>query len=190
MVNDYLNFMAPGEKPNADVILKRMKEYDTCLLTGDTENLVSLPVDFNPANILPSNMARISKKYTETAPIIVDYRFNVDLNSCIPVALYFRSTLSFFAHNEQIILNSVNGQNVLSEKQIKFLDTDDFEKKFNGSFFTELFEYLTALHLKGIDKIELLSCFSMDWSAYQAYLMGTLERMKNKSNIIRPNFGL
>jgi hypothetical protein len=54
-----------------------MDEYNKCLLTGEEEDLVTVPVDFNPSNILPSNMARISKKFLEKSPIVIEYFFQL-----------------------------------------------------------------------------------------------------------------
>lgn len=190
-LENYLNFMLPGEKPNAEIVLKRMGEHGSCLLSGDTTDLCIMPVDFNPSNILPSNMASISTRYREKAPLVIDYSFTVAVNppADILIKIDFRSAYQFYVHNKKVLEAEVNHKSIISEKQAAFIVNKDFEDKFNGRLFLELYEELTALHIKGIDRVTLLNSMSMDWSSYQAYLMGTLERKKSTSNIIIPNFG-
>jgi hypothetical protein len=186
-MTEYFNILFPGEKPNADTILKRMGEYDQCLLTKDTENLTSIPVDFNPSNILPSNMARVSKTFLEKAPVVIDYGVKLVVKE-IEVNIYFRSSYQFYKYNRDII-SEIDHDTLLSQKQIDFLKSEDFEERFNGSALTEIFWNLVSSHIKGIDKVQILPGFSMDWSAFQAFIMGDLERRKSKSNIITPAFG-
>jgi len=190
---EYFEIFLPGEKPHADTILKRMGEYDKCLLTGDTEELTSIPADFNPSNIMPSNMARISKKFLEASPVVIDYE--IDILTChgISITVGFRSFYQFYKYNKNVIKESINPEYLLSKKQIDFLVPGKCDERFNGSALTEVFWNLTTHHVKGIDKVSLrcyeVPKFSMDWSAFQAFVMGDLERRKPKSNIITPAFG-
>lgn len=192
-MTEYFEIFLPGEKPNVDNILKRMGEYDSCILTGDTEDLGSVPVDFNPANILPSNMARISKKFLDKAPLVVDYEIREVLPADLVLTTHFRSFYHFYKYNKQVFNEKINPEHILSRKQIDFLSSDNADERFNGSALTEIFWNLTTSHIKGIDKVTLHGfdglCFTMDYSAFQAFIMGDVERRRPKSNIITPSFG-
>jgi hypothetical protein len=194
MTTDY--FLLPGEKPNADTLLKRMGEYDRCLATGETEDLTCIPVDFNLSNILPSNMARVSKKLLDKAPLVVEYENSVFLNASVPFTVEFRSCYQFYEHNMDV-LAKMNNMDLLSEEQVGMLVSDNPLRLIDVtmSCLHDVWWYLVKNHAKGLDKITLLrgnlpTYFSLDWSAAQTHMMGDLERSKPKSNIITPHFGV
>jgi hypothetical protein len=186
-MTEYYNYLLPGEKPNAELILKRMNEYDKCLITGDTEDLTILPVDFDLANILPSNMARVSKKFVAESPIVVDYSRNFIAYEHI-VGIEFRSCIDFYNHNTAI-LDKLTVETLISQKERDFISSEGFPSKFTGNALAGIFETLTSLHVKGISKVSIQD-FTLEWSSFQSYMMGVLDRKKSKSNIVRPMFGL
>ena len=186
-MTEYYNYLLPGEKPNAELILKRMDEFGKCLLTGDTEDLTILPVDFDLANILPSNMARVSKKFVVSSPIVVDYSRNYVGCDHI-IGIEFRSCIDFYNHNMSV-LDTLTVETLISQKERDFISSEGFPAKFTGNALVGLFEALTSLHVKGISKVSIQD-FTLEWSSFQSYMMGVLERKKSKSNIVRPMFGL
>lgn len=187
-MTEYYNYLLPGEKPNAETILKRMGEYDKCLLTGETENLTVFPVDYDLANILPSNMARVSKTCVEDSPIVVDYGISIVKDTYIEINIEFRSAIEFYKHNLSI-MDSLIVENLLSEKEVDFILSEKFPSNFTGKALVEIFEKLTSLHVKGIHSVNIRH-FTMEWSSFQSHMMGVLERKKSKSNIVRPMFSI
>lgn len=187
MTDGMYNFMVPNERPDANSILQRLGESSKCLLTGDEENLTTIPVDFNPSNILPSNMARISKKFMEKAPVVLEYQFSFTSQEVV-FTVNFKSIDSLYRHNKYL-LETLPLDNVLEKNQADFLKTESYDNTFNGSNLVRVFEFLTENHVKGVDRVTVQDRFSLDWVSFQTYVIGVLERNKNKSNIIRPNFG-
>ena len=187
-MTDMYNFMLPAERPDANVILQRLGEHDKCLLTGEEDNLTTVPVDFNPSNILPSNMARISKRFMEKPPIVLEYLFSFKSQDVV-FTVTFKSIAQLYAHNKKT-LEFLPVDNILKKNQADFLNSENFDNTFNGSNLVQVFEFLTENHVKGIDKITVQDRFTLDWVSFQTYVVGILERSKNKSNIIsiiRPN---
>jgi len=186
--SDLYNFMLPNERPEANVILQRMGEYYNCILTREEENLVTIPVDFNPSNILPSNMARISKSFVEKSPIVLEYLLSFKSLGDTVFTITFKTIASLYKYNKRL-LEVLPVDTILDKSQAEFLRSDDFDERFNGSNLVEAFEFLTRNHVKGIDKVTIQDHFSLDWIGFQTHVVGVLERNKSKSNVIRPNFG-
>ena len=186
--SDMYNFMFPNERPEANAILQRMGEYYNCILTKEEENLITVPVDFNPSNILPSNMARISKRFMEKSPIVLEYLLSFKSLDDVVFTVTFKSIAPLYNYNKQL-LSFLPVDFILEKPQAAFLNSENFDERFNGTNLVSAFEFLTRSHIKGIDKITIQDHFSLDWIGFQSYVVGVLERNKSKSNIIRPNFG-
>jgi len=152
----YLNH---GEAPKADLILGRMSEAGICLLTGEMEDVLAMPVDLNTNNMLPTNMANISKKILED--ITYTYLYSYKCNYGITIV--FNTAPCFIEYNKAII-------NGLSDRLP--------QPKHN---FLEIYELLMTHHVKGIEAIKFEEDDSqMTWIQFQRHWFSSLEKMKNK----------
>jgi len=179
-------FMVAGEEPSAETILGRLGEFGKCLVTGGTEELTILPVDLNTSNILPSNMAMMSRGLLDKTPLILDY--SLILDTSLPIVVEFKTIHKLYKYNKDIVQN-LSLHTVLEQKHIDFLASDGFDERFTGNILSHVFEKLISLHVKGISKVSIANIFSLDWASYQTSVVSLLEQNKKKSNIIRPNFG-
>jgi len=158
-------YLKHGEKPQTDMILGRMSEAGICLLTGERENVLAVPVDFNTSNMLPTNMVCLSKTIIEDIVHVLSYKVTcseeLTISLCTPPCLidYNKTLLS-----------------ALSEEIPK-------PKDFN---FIEIYEMLMSRHIKGIEKISFTkedAC--MSWVQFQRYWFSAIDRMqKKKSKIV------
>lgn len=179
-------FMVAGEEPSAETILGRLGEFGKCLVTESTEDLTILPVDLNTSNILPSNMAMMSRGLLDKTPLILDY--SLILNKDLPIVVEFKTIHKLYKYNKDIV-QKLPLSTVLEQKHIEFLSSDNFDERFTGNILSQVFEKLISLHVKGISKVSISNIFSLDWASYQTSVVSLLEQNKKKSNIIRPNFG-
>jgi len=151
-------YVKPGEPPKADTILTRMSEAGVCLLSGEMDDVLSIPVDFNTNNMLPTNMANISKSLIENITHTISYKFHCPDG----VTVVLNTPPSFIEYNQTLL-----GAIELPQP-----------KHFN---FIEIYEYLMSRHVKGISKIRFEegdSC--MDWIQLQRYWFTQLDKMKTK----------
>lgn len=178
MNTDILWHLKPNEAPKADMILSRLSESGVCLLTGETENLVSIPVDFNTNNMLPTNMANLSKSLVEE--ILYTFKYKVHLEK-IGVVVTFNTPACFVDYNTGL-LNAFE-----SEIPIPMVGTGIFSK---GGNFVEVYEFLMTRHLKGIDKIKFTeSDCCIEWIQLQRYWFSQVDKMKHKKGkVITGNF--
>ena len=154
--------LLPNETPKTDLILSRMSEADICLLTGDKGNLISIPVDFNTNNMLPTNMVCLSRDIVDAIEYV--YKYRVHCTNGITITLY--TPECFVEYNKNLI--QIIGENI-------------------PKTFIEIYEYLMLRHVKGISEITLEDESSMDWAALQRYWFSKLDKMKNKKwKIITP----
>lgn len=171
-----INFLDPHEAPTFEKVLRRMSEDGRCLLTGVKENLTYFPVDTNPQNFLPSNMACVSNDIAKD----ITYTFYYD-----KVLWGWRITFDtppiFREYNENVFT-------ILTGT--KYQEKDKYDPKPNNM--TALYEFLTKHHVKGIAKISASDDsgfeYWMDSAQYQGYLLRILaaEKAKSKSSIIKP----
>jgi hypothetical protein len=154
-----VNYLKIGEKPNSDLMLQRLGEYDKCLITGETNDLVNIPVDLKLDNVLASNMARIKK----------------DLQTKINGA--FGYTLSVF--NVVIDFETPSIFEMYNRDKLAKLTTSDFDFPSDDmfQFLVNCYISLTASHFKGITKIWTEKNdvqYYMDAKQFQNYCMSVL----------------
>ena len=168
---DNLWHLKPNEAPKADMILSRLSEAGVCLLSGEKENLVSIPVDFNTNNMLPTNMACISKTIASDILYTLKYSITLDQKG---IVVTFNTPECFVEYNTSL-LNAL-------EFELPVPTKDSF---------IEIYETLMSRHLKGVDKIKLVKfdrC--IEWIQLQRYWFSQVDKMKNKkAKIITVNFG-
>jgi hypothetical protein len=168
---DNIWHLKPNEAPKAEMILSRLSEAGVCLLSGEKENLVSIPVDFNTNNMLPTNMASISKEIA--SEILYTFKYKVKLEQK-GIVVTFNTPECFVQYNITLL---------------KALEPELPETKEDS--FLEIYECLMSRHIKGIDKIKLVNfdrC--IEWLQLQRYWFSQVDKMKNKkAKIITGNFG-
>jgi len=156
---DMLWYLKSGEAPKADMVLGRLSEAGICLLTGETENLVTIPVDMNTNNMLPTNMACVSKQLIDD--IKYTYRYKISCYDGIRITL--NTAECFVDYNKKIV-------------QALFSEIPE-PKQHN---FISIYEFLMTSHVKGVDKITFAdddSC--MDWLQLQRYWFTQVEKLKS-----------
>jgi hypothetical protein len=168
---DILWHLKPNEAPKADMILSRLSESGVCLLTGETENLVSIPVDFNTNNMLPTNMACLSKSIVED--ILYTFKYKVKLEQK-GVVVTFNTPSCFLDYNTNLL---------------KALELE-IPTPLYGDKFEVVYEFLMSRHLKGIDKIKYTnSDCCIEWIQLQRYWFSQVDKMKHKKGkVITGNF--
>lgn len=175
-----INFLDANEPPTIPSVLKRMSEDAQCLLTGEKDKLTYFPVDTNPQNFLPSNMSCILDSIAKE----VSYTFYYELKLW-DYTLLLDSPAVFKPYNESVIEIIAT---LHMGDQNTFKTTGPAHEKF-----TDLYEYLTKHHLKGLAKISM-GTESLDVNQYQGYLLRILAETKTqtpKSKIITsPNLGI
>ena len=156
--------MKPGEKPDPTVILGRMGEEGTCLITGAKLDLTYIPVDLDPSNILPSNMACLSN--TVAKGITYSYYYELAFGE---YKVLFDTPPEFEAYNTAII---------------GALPSSDFsyQAPLGSQNLVSVFEGLTARHLKGIFRVSYAS-YILDRTQYQGYLYRALLKKQSSSLI-------
>lgn len=153
---------------NPEKILGRMSEAGQCLLTGKTEELVYVPVDGDPNNLLPSNMVCLSKSLVDSfdCSYLYEETFYVE-NSKKTYRVTFDTPFSFFEYNTsalKIAQNKVSSE--LSESAPKAL--------------IKLFEVFTESHVKGILRVKCEdSGLQLDRIHFQNYVLKTLSKKKS-----------
>jgi len=164
-------YLKPNEAPKTDLILNRLSESGICLLTGETNDVVAVPVDLQVANMLPTNMACLAKSVTED----MYYTFEYNVTCYNGITVTFSSSECFIDYNKKLI--EAFAQEIPNPKQYNF---------------AEVYEFLMSKHLKGIDKITYSEAnASMDWRQLQKYWFSQVEKIKSrKSKIISPLYGL
>ena len=175
-----INFLDPKEAPTFPIVLGRMSEDKKCLLTGVTNNLTYFPVDTNPNNFLPSNMACISDDIAKE--IFYTYYYDIEFYDYV---ITFDTPSIFQEYNEKAL------QLILSQRMHSG-DKEKFSPP-NHCHLTSLYEYLTKYHVKGILRIATNDKKTwMDNGQYQGYLLRKLaeEKTKTESKIITPNLGI
>lgn len=160
-------YLKPSEAPKTDVILSRLSESGICLLTGETTNLLSIPVDMNTNNMLPTNMVCLSKSIVED----LQYIFRYDVACYEGVTITFNTAECLVEYNKKLIEALL--QDIPTPKQHNFVS---------------IYEFLMSKHLKGIDKITYAKDnSSMDWTQLQRYWFMQIDKIKNNtSKIISP----
>lgn len=157
--------LKPNEVPKADMILTRLSEAGICLLSGETENTVCIPVDFNTNNMLPTNMVCLAKSIVDE--IRYTYRYKVKCNDGITIT--FNTPECLTEYNRQLLL----ALDIPAPRHNNFL---------------EVYEFVMSRHVKGIDKIKFVDTDScMDWVQFQRYWFSQLDKLKSKKlHIITP----
>ena len=153
-----------GETPKADLILGRMSEAGICLLTGEMENTMPIPVDLNTSNMLPTNMANISKSIIEN----IHFTYNYKIKCPYGLTFVFNTPHCFVDYNKTIIIGI----------------TEQLPAPTHNNFI-EIYEMLMNYHVKGVDKIRFEeddSC--MTWVQLQRYWFSTLDKNKSKKKVI------
>lgn len=159
--------LMPGETPKTELILGRMSEADICLLTGDRGNLLTTPVDFNTNNMLPTNMACLSKDILDAVEFVHKYKVK-----CLYGTVVTFNTAPCFVDYNKGVLETL-------------YDKIPAPKHHN---FVEVYEFLMSRHVKGIYEITFEDESSMDWASLQRYWFIKLDKMKNKRcKIITPD---
>lgn len=166
---EMLWYLKHGETPKTDLILSRMSEAGICLLTGETDNVLAIPVNLNTNNMLPSNMVCLSRQIIEN----ISYTYNYTINCSEELAVTFNSPECFVDYNRALLAGLNDELQNLSPKP-----------PFNN--FLEIYELLMSRHVKGIEEINVnYMKASIDWSQLQRYWFTTLEKKsKQKLKII------
>lgn len=120
------DFYEPGFKTTD--ILGKIEEGNKSLLSGETENLMEIPVNGNTQCILPSNLATITKKEAQELLPPVEYDLIID-----HWVLTIDSTQSLIDHNERVRDHSVD----------TYVGTDLYE----------VWDWLTRQHIKGLQAL-------------------------------------
>lgn len=148
-----------------------LSEQGVCLLTGERDGLVYIPVDGDPANVLPSNVACLSPAGMALSdPVRVAYSLPLtsESGSTILWGLDFESPYSFLGYN--LSLTSVASVALASwsldpEKPAQSLIT----------VFTEL----VKLHFKGLKSVQCHATgLSLGWKSYQTHLIHKSREIK------------
>lgn len=132
-MNGLINYLKPGETPHVPTILQRMSEWGRCLITGITEDLQPFPVDFNPQNILASNLSCLSRELVK--------RFSLPISYSVTISDYkvrFCSPYELKEYN-QMVVSLINLDGLADQRPDRAL--------------LEIYERLTRHHAKGMDLI-------------------------------------
>lgn len=133
--NEWFDFVEKGEQISAKSALAYLKETAKCWLTGESTNLTTFPVDFNPDNILPTNMVSLKKAFLETETLPKTYYYNLKLGDYI---LKFHTPEFLEAKNREIVAG---------------LDLSGVD--FSGpSSLYGVWDFLTTSHVKGLEEIK------------------------------------
>lgn len=155
---EMLWYLKAGEAPKTEVVLTRMSESGICLLTGDTTDLLAIPVNYNPSNMLPTNMACLSKKIIAD----INYTFNYKIR-CLSnnLTVIFDSPECFREYNKTILTA--------------------LEDQLTSKNFLEVYELLMSRHIKGIDRLVFEDQdTNMSWTQLQRYWFNHLGKNKDK----------
>jgi hypothetical protein len=171
-MTDYIDYQAADEKPTPKLVLQRMSEAGKCLLTGETEDLMEMPVDFNPENFLANNMACVSRNVVRQSLYTTFYTVMVK-----DVEVTFCTSPLFQNYNIELC---------------SLLDKDESPEileafKLEGYDFTKMYSYLTDRHCKGIARIMIPDKLGsyMEWNQYWGFVVRSRVRAK-ASGIIKP----
>jgi len=176
-----LEFFTADKPPHPENVLKMLSEHGKCLVTGEADKLVFVPVDTNPQNFLPSNMCSVSDDIAKEISYTVSYK-----EKLWDYQLEFDSSPVFLDYNRSI-LHLIRSQCLG--------DSEQFTPRSHDKF-VPLFEYLTKKHVKGVYKIGYLSSIeevSMDNNQFQGYLLREITKnaqQKVPPKIISPNLGI
>ena len=165
------NFMKPDEKVNPMTMLERMGELDKCLITGDTKDLVCIPVDGDMNNILPTNMIRVTNNIA--TEIGVHY---VKSRQWGPWELILDAFHEVHQHNEKVL------------NELDPLVVDEYADP--GVGFVKVFEHICANHIKGLFEVKR-DGISVNRGQYQSYMLRQLlKHAKPQSSIVHPSSNL
>jgi hypothetical protein len=150
-----------------------LSESAVCLLTGSSENLTHIAVDSNLRNIMPDNIALISKDIVnEILPV---YEYSMSVGSC---RILFETGNVFETYNIAIV------------EGIKNTSPEIFNPVLDYNDIFKVWETLATRHCKGISKITVEGpqvTYGLDKvSALQALTVSKV-RNKNESNIVSPS---
>lgn len=141
---DQFVYLKLGEKPTVDNVHKFLgKSIPVCALTGATVDVVGFPVDLNVENILPSNMAYVSKSYTKGDPLSFAMNFSTVKVGDVEVTLMAPAfwMKKMVALTEELLIK------LDESKELKFQDLND------DVYAT--WDYLMFHHLKGMNKVTI-----------------------------------
>jgi hypothetical protein len=161
-----INFLDANEAPTFESVLKRMSEDGRCLLTGEIKDLTYFPVDTNPQNFLPSNMACVTDQIA--GKVSYTYFYDVPLWE---YTLTLDTPEVFQTYNENVV-------EIIQATKLE--DKEQFQPS-GPTQYIRLFEYLTRFHLKGIAKISHGKTY-MDNTQYQGYLLRVLANQKKSQS--------
>lgn len=158
-----IDLIKPGQ-PDPEYTLNKLGEKGRCLLSGSEENLVTFPVDNDLQNLLPTNIACLSKDQLKATDLMV-YGYVLETDR---FKVYFETFDSLKEHNEKVV-KSIPGFVTTGSKigDIKFL-----------------FEELAKRHAKGIFKIELDNC-SLNCMQLQHWLLTQIQQQNKGPSIIQ-----
>jgi hypothetical protein len=171
-MTDYIDYLTADEKPNAKLMIQRLSEAGKCIISGETDDLVEMPVDMNPDNVLANNMACITKALARESLYTSFYTVTVkDFEVTFCTAPVFQ--------NYNIELCGLLDKDVSPEAAEAL--------KMDGYDFTKIYAYLTARHCKGITRVLVPDKVGsyMEWNQYLGFVMRSRIRMK-ASGIIKP----
>lgn len=144
-----------------------LSEQGVCLLTGEKENLVYLPVDGDPANVLPSNVACLSPAgMALSEPIRIGYFLPLVPADREPDkgpwwGVSIESPYSFLEYNLGVF-------DVASAAVGSWgLDQSD-----PAGSLVKVFTELVKLHAKGIKEVNCqLTGLTLGWKSFQSHLI-------------------
>lgn len=130
--SEWFEFIKKGEKVSSREALAYLKETAKCWVTGDSTNLSTFPVDFNPDNILPSNMVSVKESFLKTDTIPKQYSYYVNWGD---YTLKIHTPEFMEEKNKEIIASVV---------------APDFK---SGSDLYGAWDELTLNHVKGLEEV-------------------------------------
>ena len=149
--------------------LEKLGEKDECLITKSKRGLTVFPVDNDINNMLPTNIACLSRDKLETIDLMV---YGYITRPRENIAVYFETFRALEDHNTEIIsLYSTTMSEPAPGSEIEYIKS--------------MFNDLAIRHAKGVFKIEIGN-YSLNCMQYQHWLFNQLTvNNKNKSTIIQ-----
>lgn len=175
--SDQFVYTKLGEKLGLEAVHQFMgKTIPVCVLTGNTIDVVGVPVDLNTENLLPSNMAYISKTYMTGDPLSFAMHFETIKADKLEVTLFGPH---FYMRK-------------MSEMAKDLLTKLESEMDVGGNTSDLLYSAWDALMYNGLKGIHKLRVSDGNTDAYieaplaQTYLMQKLKnRMNNVATLMR-----
>lgn len=152
-------------KFNPEKVLHDFSEHGRCLLTGRTDDLVILPVNFDVTNTLPSNIAHLHRETASAMTFCCYYNLNI-----WDWEVTFESSPEFTQYNSMVFYGA--------EQQAAAESNSDIPKKFETPHdLPKIWAFLVGNHCKGVARVKHGDYVMTDFH-YQAYINLKAARQK------------